>query len=48
MGLNAEEARASVRFSLGRDNTAEQVDALVDAVARAVGHLRRVSAVTPT
>lgn len=47
MGLNAEEARASVRFSLGRDNTAEQVDALVDAVARAVGHLRRVSAVTP-
>jgi cysteine sulfinate desulfinase/cysteine desulfurase-like protein len=33
-----------MRFSLGRCNTAEQVDALVDALEGAVGHLRRISA----
>jgi cysteine desulfurase len=44
MGLAASEARSSVRFSLGRPNTVEQVDALVEAVAEAASHLRRVSA----
>jgi cysteine desulfurase len=44
MGLAACEARSSVRFSLGRPNTVEQVDALVEAVAGAASHLRRVSA----
>jgi len=48
IGLTPEEARGSVRFSLGRGNTAAQVDALVEAVAEAVAHLRRISAVTPT
>jgi len=31
-GLSAERARASMRFSLGRSNTEEQVDALVEAL----------------
>jgi cysteine desulfurase len=45
IGLRAERARASIRFSLGRANTAEQVDALVEAVAAAVAHLRKLSPV---
>ncbi len=44
IGLSADRARASMRFSLGRSNTAEQVDALVEAVVEAVAHLRRISA----
>jgi cysteine sulfinate desulfinase/cysteine desulfurase-like protein len=32
-----------MRFSLGRGNTAEQVDGLVDALEGAVAHLRRIS-----
>lgn len=44
MGLPAERARASMRFSLGRSNTAEQVDALVEALEGAVQHLRRIAA----
>jgi len=44
MGLSADRARASLRFSLGRSNTVEQVDALVEAVAQAVARLRGVSA----
>src|ERR1039457_6007528 len=43
MGLSAERARASMRFSLGRSNAAGQVDALVDALAGAVEHLRRIA-----
>jgi cysteine desulfurase len=43
MGLPAERARASIRFSLGRSNTGEQVDALAEAVSDAVVHLRRIS-----
>ncbi|MCZ2149949.1 MAG: cysteine desulfurase [Bryobacterales bacterium] len=43
MGLTAEQARSSVRFSLGRGNTAGQVDALIEATAEAARHLRRVS-----
>jgi cysteine sulfinate desulfinase/cysteine desulfurase-like protein len=33
-----------MRFSLGRSNTAEQVDALVEALVREVARLRRISA----
>ena len=40
IGLSADRARASMRFSLGRANTAEQVDALVEAL----GGLRGASA----
>lgn len=43
IGLSRDQARSSVRFSLGRQNTAEEVDALVSAVAAAVEHLRRIS-----
>ncbi len=43
IGLSPERARASIRFSLGRQNTAEQVDALVEAVEASVAHLRRLS-----
>ena len=43
LGLSAGRARSSLRFSLGRSNSAEQVDALVDALAASVAHLRRIS-----
>jgi cysteine desulfurase len=43
IGLSAERARASMRFSLGRSNTAAQVDALVEALEASVAHLRRIS-----
>jgi cysteine desulfurase len=43
VGLSADRARSSLRFSLGRSNTAEQVDALVDALEASVSHLRRIS-----
>jgi cysteine desulfurase len=43
IGLDADRARSSMRFSLGRSNTAEQVDALVEALGASVGHLRRIS-----
>jgi len=43
IGLSAERARSSMRFSLGRGNTAEQVDALVDALEASMAHLRRIS-----
>ena len=43
IGLSSDRARASMRFSLGRSNTAEEVDALVDALEASVAHLRRIS-----
>jgi cysteine desulfurase len=43
MGLSAERARSSMRFSLGRSNTQGQVDALVLALVNAVAHLRRIA-----
>jgi cysteine desulfurase len=46
IGLTPERARSSIRFSLGHANTTEQVDALIEAVADAVGHLRKISPVT--
>jgi cysteine desulfurase len=45
IGLTPERARASIRFSLGRSNTREQVDALIHAVDDSVRHLRRISPV---
>jgi cysteine desulfurase len=41
MGLTEEEARASVRFSLGAGNTIEQVDGLIEAVGRVAARSRR-------
>ncbi len=43
LGLPRERARASLRFSLGRSNTAEQVDALIDAAAESAAQLRKLS-----
>jgi cysteine sulfinate desulfinase/cysteine desulfurase-like protein len=34
-----------MRFSLGHGNTAQQVDALVDALGASMAHLRRISPV---
>jgi cysteine desulfurase len=47
MGLDADRARASIRFSLGRQNTEQQVDELMAAVEAAVEHLRKLSPVCP-
>jgi cysteine desulfurase len=43
MGLTPEEARSSVRFSLGPENTEKEVDGLIEAVEASVAHLRRIS-----
>jgi cysteine desulfurase len=43
MGLSPEEARSSVRFSLGRTTTKEEVDALIAALPAAVNRLRAIS-----
>jgi cysteine desulfurase len=43
IGATPDRARASMRFSLGRSNTIEQVNALVEALEAAVAHLRRIS-----
>ena len=43
MGLSPQDARSSVRFSVGPGNTEGEVDALIDAVAASVAHLRRLS-----
>jgi cysteine desulfurase len=43
IGLSPERARASMRFSLGRENTAGQVDEFIDALAASVAHLRRIT-----
>jgi cysteine desulfurase len=43
IGLTREQSRSSVRFSLGRSNTEDQIDALIDAVVQVVAHLRRLA-----
>jgi cysteine desulfurase len=43
IGLSREQARSSVRFSLGRSNTMEQVDALIAAVVEVVARLRKLA-----
>jgi len=43
IGLSKEQARSSVRFSLGRSNTVEQVDGLIAAVEESVAHLRKLA-----
>jgi cysteine desulfurase len=43
MGLSKAAARSSIRFSLGRANSIEQVEALLTALEQCVAHLRRIS-----
>jgi cysteine desulfurase len=45
MGLSADRARASIRFSLGKQNTAEDVDLLLSILPETVGRLRELSPV---
>jgi len=45
MGLSADEARASIRFSLGKQNTAEDIDFAIELVPEVVGRLRELSPV---
>jgi len=46
MGLAAERARASLRFSLHRQTAAEEIDRAIELVATQVARLRELSAVT--
>ena len=41
MGLSDEEARASIRFGLGRFNTEQEIDTAAAVVVAATTHLRR-------
>jgi cysteine desulfurase len=43
IGLTKEQARSSLRFSVGRSNTAEQVDLLIQSVVECVAHLRKLA-----
>jgi cysteine desulfurase len=43
IGLDRDQAKSSLRFSLGHDNDEEQVDALIEAVAASAAHLRKLS-----
>jgi cysteine desulfurase len=46
MGLSAERARSSVRFSLHRLTSEEEVDQTIELVSLQVARLRKLSAVT--
>jgi cysteine desulfurase len=43
MGLRADRARASIRFSLGKQNTADDVDFAIQLVPTSVARLRELS-----
>jgi cysteine desulfurase len=43
VGLSAEQAKSTLRFSLGKQTTAEHVDALLEAIPAVVGRLRSLS-----
>jgi cysteine desulfurase len=45
IGLSTDQARSSIRFSLGQQNDAQQVDTLLDALPGVVQHLRHLSPV---
>ena len=45
MGLTADQARASLRFSLGKQNSAEDVDLLLSILPETLGRLRELSPV---
>jgi cysteine desulfurase len=43
IGLTKEQAKSSIRISLGRSNDRAQADALIDAVVECVAHLRKLA-----
>ena len=43
IGLSTEQAKSSIRFSLGKETTDEDVNALLEAVPSVVAHLRKLS-----
>jgi cysteine desulfurase len=43
IGLSRERARSCLRFSFGKDNSEEQVEALLEAIPAVVEHLRKLS-----
>ena len=43
IGLSRDDARSCLRFSLGRSNTRDQIDALVDALTEVTARLRKLS-----
>ena len=43
MGLSPDQARGSIRFSLGKQNTEEEVDFVLERVSEVVGKLRELS-----
>jgi cysteine desulfurase len=43
MGLPEERCRASLRFSVGRDNTVDEIDEAVEALAETVGRVRELA-----
>jgi cysteine desulfurase len=47
MGVPTEIAQGSLRFSLGRDNTPEQIDYTVEVLIQAVARLREMSPIAP-
>lgn len=48
IGLSPEEARTSLRFSLGRHTSAEEIDFALEVIPGIVAHLRELSPATPT
>jgi cysteine desulfurase len=46
MGLSSQLAQSSIRFSLGRDNSEEDIDQLLHVLPDIVSRLRKMSAVT--
>ena len=45
MGMPAERARASLRFSLGKQNTSDEVDFALSLIPQSVARLRELSPV---
>ena len=45
MGLSEQQARTSLRLTVGRSNTSEQIEEVVDALAETVERLREMAAV---